>query len=99
MKPNRNLDRYFEFDNLSDAEKSNARLSWLELKVVEVIRLINVLVAMVCGGSIASIAREIVGIRSLWLLLPVFLVVVLIAGLLLQRLAVRGAPPHIEFIG
>ena len=99
MKHNRDLiERLREFDKLSETQKVEARIAWLEWKTVEVLwALINV-TSMLAGGIAAWIISGIVGSRSLWLLVPVFLVVWLAAGSWVKRRTFRGAPPRIDFI-
>jgi hypothetical protein len=53
VKHNLGLDRYFEFEKLSDARKIQARIAWLEGKMVEVIRLLISLISALFGGLVA----------------------------------------------
>jgi hypothetical protein len=92
------IERMKQFNQLSDAEKIEARLAWLEWKMVEVLWLLVSITSMLIGGVVAWVTSEYVGSRSLWLLIPVCLVAWLVVGWPLQRRTFRGAPPHIEFI-
>jgi len=92
------IERSRDFDELSDAEKIEARLYWLEWKMVEVLWALISIVSMVAGALVAWFISEIMGNRSLWLLFPVWLFTWMIVGWRLQRQIFRGAPPHIDFI-
>jgi hypothetical protein len=80
-------------------EKIDARIAWLEQKMVEVLWLLISVSSMIVGGVIAWFASELLETRSLWLLAPVAITAWLLAGWLLQRNTFRGAPPHIDFLG
>jgi len=86
------------YRQLAPNEKLEARISWLERKVVELLWALIGVASMLIGGSAAWFASEIMETRSLWLLAPVFVVAWLVCGWLLERRTFRGAPPHIDFI-
>ena|SRR6185503_11762150 len=99
MKRKRDIiERLKEFDELSDAQKIEARIAWLEWKMVEILWLLISATSMLTAAGVAWGAGEIVGNRSLWLLAPVFLSSFAVAGWWLQRRTFRGSPPHIDFI-
>ena len=70
----RSSDRLVEFGKLSDAEQIEARLSWLEWKMVEVLWGLISLSSMMFSAVVAWIASETFGTRSFWLLIPVFFI-------------------------
>jgi hypothetical protein len=80
------IERLREFDKLSNAEQVEARIAWLEWKMVEVLWLAISVSSFLAGGG------------SPWLLVPVFLLVWLVAGWRLERHTFRGAPPRINFV-
>jgi hypothetical protein len=92
------LDKYEKFANLSDAEKTEARLAWLEWKMVEVLWLLVSLTSALSAALITWFISEMIGSQSPWFRAPVFVFAWLMIGLLLQRRTFRGAPPHIDLI-
>jgi len=75
-----------------------ARTSWLERKMVEVLWSLINLVAISIGAAAAWRVGEAIEMRTAWLYAPVFLVVWGVAVWFLQRRIFRGAPPHIDYI-
>ena len=60
--------KYNEFAKLPDRVKIEARLSWLEWKMVDMLWLLISLTSLLVGAVAAWLAREAIGNRSLWLL-------------------------------
>jgi hypothetical protein len=89
------LQRYAQ---LTPNEKIDARISWLERKMVEVLWLLCGVTSMLIGGFAAFCTSQFMDTRSMWLLAPVYFVAWLGSGWLLERRTFRGAPPHIDFI-
>jgi hypothetical protein len=99
MKRKRGLiDRLQGFNELSDAEKIEARLAWLEWKMVQVLWHIVRLAAFLGVAIITWLTSEAAGSRSPWLLVPVFVICLVLIGWWAQRSEFRGAPPHVDFI-
>ncbi len=92
------MEEFEKFEQLSPVEKVEARISWLERKIVEVLWLLIGLAALLVGAMAAWFVGEAMEMRSMWLHAPVFLVAWGVTGWLLQRRTFRGAPPHIDFI-
>jgi hypothetical protein len=92
------IERLNEFNKLADAETVEARIAWLEWKMVAVLWLLISVTSTLCSGVVAWIAGDIVGSRSLWLEVPVFLFTLALTVWWLQRHTFRGSPPHIDFI-
>jgi hypothetical protein len=93
MKHRRDLiERLREFNKLSETEKVEARIAWLEWKMVEVLWFLVGVTSMLAGGAIAWIISDTVGSRSLWLLVPVFLLGWLAGGWWVQRRTFRAVP-------
>jgi cation transporter-like permease len=92
------MEKFKRYALLTEAEKVEARMSWLERKMVEVLWLLISLTSLVVGGVAAWLSSEFMETRSLWLLVPVFVVAWAVAAWLLQRTTFRGSPPHIDFI-
>ena len=90
--------KYDEFANLPDRVKIEARLSWLEWKMVDMLWLLISLASLLVGAVAAWLTRETIGNRSLWLLIPVFAFTSLMVGWLLKRRTFTGVPPRIELI-
>jgi hypothetical protein len=87
-----------EFAKLPDRVKIEARLSWLEWTMLDMLWLLISLTSLLVGSIAAWLTGETIGNRSLWLLVPVFVVTSLMVGWLLKRRTFTGAPPHIELI-
>jgi uncharacterized membrane protein YoaK (UPF0700 family) len=89
---------YGEFAKLPDRVKIEARLSWLEWKMLDMLWLLISLTSLLVGAIAAWLTEETIGNRSLWLLIPVFVFTSLMVGWLLKRRTFTGAPPRIELI-
>ena len=89
---------YDEFANLPDRVKIEARLSWLERKVLDALWLLIALTSALAGIVIGWLFGAIVGNQSLWLLVPVSVCISLGVGWLLKQRTFNDAPPHIELI-
>ncbi len=89
---------YEEFAKLPDRVKIEARLSWLEWTMVDMLWLLISLTSLLVGAVAAWLTRETIGNRSLWLVIAVFVLTSLVAGWLLKRRTFTGAPPHIDLI-
>jgi hypothetical protein len=63
---------YGEFAKLPDRVKIEARLSWLEWKMLDMLWLLISLTSLLVGAIAAWLTGETIGNRSLWLLIPVF---------------------------
>jgi hypothetical protein len=79
------LKRHEEFDRLSDEQKIERRLAWLERKVVEILWLLIGLTAMGIGALAAwfthiFIAEHHIAISELWIVIPVGVVAWYAAG-------------------
>jgi len=98
MKKRGLVERLSEFNKLSPTEQVEARIAWLEWKMVEVLWVLINVTSLLAGGVATWFVSEAVGSRSLWLLVPVFLLIWLVVGWRVQRQAFRGAPPRIDFI-
>jgi hypothetical protein len=89
---------YDEFAKLPDRVKIEARLSWLECRMLDMLWLLIALTSALAGIVVAWTASVIIESRSLWLLIPVFGCSALAIGWLLKRRTFKDAPPHIELI-
>ncbi len=89
---------YEEFAKLPDRVKIEARLSWLEWTMLDMLWLLISLTSLLVGAVAAWLTRETIGNRSLWLVIAVFVLTSLVAGWLLKRRTFTGAPPHIDLI-
>ena len=87
-----------EFAKLPDRVKIEARLSWLEWTMLDMLWLLISLTSLLVGSIAAWLTGETIGNRSLWLLIPVFVFTSLVVGWLLKRRTFTGAPPRIELI-
>jgi hypothetical protein len=94
----RTMEEFYKFEQLSPAEKIEARISWLERKMVEVLWFLINITALLAGAMAAWLVGDAMEMQSVWLYAPVGLVVWGVAGWRLQRTAFRGAPPHVDFI-
>jgi hypothetical protein len=92
------IERPHKFNELSDAEKIEARLAWLEWKMVQVLWHIVRLTAFIGAAIITWLTSEAAGSRSPWLLVPMFVGCLALIGWWAQRSEFRGAPPHVDFI-
>jgi uncharacterized membrane protein YoaK (UPF0700 family) len=68
------IERMQEFDRLSDMQKIEARISWLEWKMVGLVRFLISATSMIAGSVVAWLIGDFVGSKSAWLLVPVFLI-------------------------
>ena len=64
--------KHYEFADLSDAERIEARLSWLERKMVEILWLLISTTSAVARALAAWLVSEGFASRSSWLLAHVF---------------------------
>jgi hypothetical protein len=92
------IDEFKKFDRLAPADKIEARISWLERKIVEILWLVIGLTALAMGALAAWLVRDAMEMHSMWVYGPVAAAVWGVTGWLLKRRAFRGAPPHIDFI-
>jgi hypothetical protein len=86
------------FEQLSRTEKTEARILWLERKLVGILWLLISLTSVAVGAFAAWFVGEVMEKRTIWLYAPVALVAWVVAGWLLKRSIFRGAPPHIEYL-
>ncbi|MBR0741387.1 hypothetical protein JQ581_31095 [Bradyrhizobium liaoningense] len=89
---------YDEFSKLPDATKIEARLSWLEWKMVDLLWLLIALTSMLTGILVAWLFSTVSGIGSLWVKIGLFGSAFLVVGWLLKRRAFKNAPAHIPLI-
>ena len=90
------ITRLEEFERMTDPEKIDARLAWLEHRTVEVLWALISLTSMLLGGVVVWIAYQ--ETQSFWIAAPIGLVALLGSSWLVHRRAFRSAPPHIHFI-
>jgi hypothetical protein len=72
----------------------NARVAWLERKMVRMLWLMITMTSAFCGFVVAYSIDKAFGWPSLVVAIGVWLML----GLILQRQEFKGAPKHIEFI-
>jgi|SRR6516225_616303 hypothetical protein len=92
------IEEFRKFDRLAPADKIEARISWLERKMVEVLWLLIGVTALVAAALVAWFVGVVMETRSFWLYGPVSLVAWGLIGWLLKRKTFQGAPPPINFI-
>lgn len=81
-----------------DAEKIEARISWLEQKMVGVLWFVIQISSLIFGAIAALVVRNTMETESMWLYGPPAVVAWVVSAWLLRRKSFRGAPPHIDFI-
>ena len=91
------LKRHQEFNSLSEEQKIEVRLGWLEWKTVQLLWALTTLQSALIAAVAGWITHSMVGYEP-WIVLPVGLVTFLVAGWWGTRHAFKGAPPHIDFI-
>ena len=69
------MEESYKFEQLSPAEKIEARISWLQRKMVEVLWLLIGAAALLAGALAAWFVGEAMEMRSIWIYAPVGLVV------------------------
>ncbi|MET4040459.1 hypothetical protein ABIC03_002150 [Bradyrhizobium sp. RT6a] len=89
---------YDEFSKLPDATKIEARLSWLEWKMVDLLGLLIAHTSILTGILAAWLFSTVSGIESLWVKVTLFGCTFLVVGWLLKRRAFKKAPAHIPLI-
>ena len=77
--------KYDDFAKLPDRVKIEARLSWLEWTMVDLLWLVISLTSLLVGAVAAWLTRETIGNRSLRLLISVCVFTSLVVGWLLKR--------------
>jgi hypothetical protein len=87
-----------KFAQLSDAEKIEARISWLEQKMVEVLWFVIQLSSLIFGAIAAFVVRNTLDTESIWLYGPPAVVAWIMSAWLVRRKAFRDAPPRIGFL-
>jgi len=85
-----------EFQSLSEREQIEVRIAWLERKVVEILWAFVSLGSVLATCMVTWMISQLAGNRSLWLLVPVFLVTFVVTAWWGERRAFRGAPPVIN---
>ena len=96
------IERLKEFNELSDAEKIEAQIAWLEKKIVEVLWAQIGAGSALVGGFVAWAVRELVGSHLSWAVAAAFVLAWLASAWWLHRYYFRKAPlppPHTDFIG